>query len=57
MYFHRFIPAEEVIDRICEVDAAQVQKLVQELFNPDRIAVTLLGRLDGVKLTRARLNC
>jgi hypothetical protein len=31
--------------------------MAQRLFDPDRIAVTLLGRLDGVKLGRARLAC
>jgi hypothetical protein len=40
-----------------EVDAAEVQAMAQELFNEERIAVTLLGRLDGVKLDRARLVC
>jgi len=57
MYFHEFFTAEEVIDRIVEVDAAQVQAMAQLLFNPALIAVTLLGRLDGVKLNRARLVC
>ena len=50
MYFHEFITVEEIIARICEVDAAQVQAMAQRLFDPERIAVTLLGRLDGVKL-------
>ena len=57
MYFHQFFTAEEVIARIAEVDAAQVQAMAQRLFDPERIAVTLLGRLDGVKLGRARLVC
>jgi len=57
MYFHQFFSAEEVIARIDEVDAGQVQAMAQRLFNPESIAVTLLGRLDGVKLTRARLAC
>jgi predicted Zn-dependent peptidase len=57
MYFHQFFSAEEVIARIDEVDAGQVQAMAQRLLNPERIAVTLLGRLDGVKLTRARLAC
>jgi predicted Zn-dependent peptidase len=38
-------------------DAAQVQAMAQRLFDPARIAVTLLGRLDGVKLRRAKLMC
>jgi predicted Zn-dependent peptidase len=57
MYFHEFFTAEEVIERIVEVDAAQVQAMARQLFDPARVAVTLLGRLDGVKLGRARLVC
>jgi predicted Zn-dependent peptidase len=57
MYFHEFISVEDIIARICEVDAAQVQAMAQQLFVPERIAVTLLGRLDGVKLARTRLVC
>jgi predicted Zn-dependent peptidase len=57
MYFHEFITVEEIIARISEVDAAQVQAMAQRLFDPARIAVTLLGRLDGVKLRRAKLVC
>jgi predicted Zn-dependent peptidase len=57
MYFNHFFTAEEVIELICEVNAQQVQALARSLFDPDRIAVTLLGRLDGLKLTRARLSC
>jgi predicted Zn-dependent peptidase len=57
MYFHAYIPVEEIIAHISEVDAGQVQAMAQRLFVPERIAVTLLGRLDGVKLRRARLVC
>ena len=57
IYFNQFITEEEVIARVDEVDATQVQAMAQRLFDPDRIAVTLLGRLDGVKLGRARLAC
>jgi predicted Zn-dependent peptidase len=57
MYFHEFITVEEIIARISEVDAAQVLAMAQQLFDPARIAVTLLGRLDGVKLRRAKLVC
>ncbi len=57
MYFHQFFTADEIIARIDEVDAAQVQTMAQRLFQPERIAITLLGRLDGVKLSRARLAC
>ena len=57
MYFHEFISVEEIIARIGEVNAAQVQTMAQRLFDPARIAVTLLGRLDGVKLRRTKLVC
>jgi predicted Zn-dependent peptidase len=57
MYFHNFLTVDEVIARIDEVDAFQVQTMAQRLFDPNRIAVTLLGRLDGVKLSRKRLVC
>jgi predicted Zn-dependent peptidase len=57
MYFHQFFSADDVIARIEAVDAGEVQTMAQRLFEPDNIAVTLLGRLDGVKLNRARLVC
>jgi predicted Zn-dependent peptidase len=57
MYFHQFFTAEEVIARIGQVDAAQVQAMAQRLFVAERVAVTLLGRLDGVKLNRTKLVC
>ena len=57
MYFRQFFSVDEIIARIDTVDAAQVQAMAQRLFDPARIAVTLLGRLDGVKLNRTRLEC
>jgi predicted Zn-dependent peptidase len=57
MYFHKFFTVEELIARIDAVEAANVQAMAQRLFDPDKIAVTLLGRLNGVKLTRTQLVC
>lgn len=57
MYFHKFFTVEELIARIDAVDAAKVQAMAQRLFDPDKIAVTLLGRLNGIKLTRNQLVC
>ena len=57
MYFHHFFSVEEVLDRLDAVTAEQVQRMAQQLFVSERIAVTLLGRLDGLKLSRARLVC
>jgi predicted Zn-dependent peptidase len=57
MYFRNFMTVDEVIARIDEVEAEQVQSMAQRLFDPNRIAVTLLGRLNGVKLKREQLVC
>jgi predicted Zn-dependent peptidase len=57
MYFHQFFSVDEVISRMEAVDALAVQQMAQRLLDPQRIAVTLLGRLDGVKLNRAMLAC
>jgi predicted Zn-dependent peptidase len=57
IYFGQFFTAEEITARIDAVEAAQVQAMAQKLFDPSRIAVTLLGRLDGIKLNRTRLVC
>jgi predicted Zn-dependent peptidase len=57
MYFRHFFSVEEVLDRLDAVTAAEVQFMAQKLFVSERIAVTLLGRLDGLKLRRSRLVC
>jgi len=57
MYFREFITVDEIIARINDVTAALVQTMAQRLFDRERIALTLLGRLDGVKLKRDRLVC
>jgi predicted Zn-dependent peptidase len=57
MYFQYFFSVEEVLERLDAVTAQQVQAMAQKLFVSERIAVTLLGRLDGLKLNRSRLVC
>ncbi len=57
IYFGQFFTADEIIARVEAVDAEQVQKMAERLLDPAKIAVTLLGRLDGVKLNRQRLVC
>ncbi len=57
MYFGHFFTSDEIIARVEAVQAEHVQRMAQQLFDPERIAVTLLGRLDGIKLSRPRLAC
>jgi len=55
--FGRRHKLEDLIARIDAVDAEKVQTMAQRLFDPERIAVTLLGRLNGIKLSRSNLVC
>jgi predicted Zn-dependent peptidase len=57
MYFHKFFTVDELIANIDAVDSAKVQAMAQRLFDPELIAVTLLGRLNGVKLTHNQVVC
>jgi predicted Zn-dependent peptidase len=57
MYFREFFTVDQLIAWIDAVDAGQVQKKARQLFDPDKIAATLLGRLGKVKLDRAYLAC
>jgi predicted Zn-dependent peptidase len=57
MYFDRFFSLDEIIERIESVSAEQLQDMSQELFHPDKIAVTVLGNLDGLKITPEQLAC
>jgi predicted Zn-dependent peptidase len=57
IYFGQFFTADEIIARIDAVQGEQVQAMAQRLFDPERIAVTLLGRLDGIKLSRRQMAC
>jgi predicted Zn-dependent peptidase len=57
LYFGRFFSLDEMTESIEEVTAEQVQHLAQEFFNPERIALTILGKLDGLALTRDNLTC
>lgn len=57
LYFHRFSSLDEILASIEAVTHEEVQTLAQEFFQPERIAVTVLGPLNGFTLDRARLAC
>jgi predicted Zn-dependent peptidase len=57
MYFDRFIDQDEIIRRVEQVTSEEVCALANEIFQSDRIAVTLLGNLNGLKLPRTALQC
>lgn len=57
MYFDRFYGLDEMIERIEAVTAEDLQQTANEFFQTDHIAVTVLGNLNGLKLTRDHLVC
>ncbi len=57
MYFERFFSLDEILERVEGVTEEQVMAMATELFQPDRVAVTMLGRLDGLRLNRNQLAC
>jgi predicted Zn-dependent peptidase len=57
MYFDRFFTLDELIERIELVKAEDLRRMAGEFFQTESIAVTVLGNLSGLKLTRAQLAC
>jgi len=57
LYFHRFSSLDEILASIEAVTRDEVQALAREFFQTERIAVTVLGPLNGFTLDRARLAC
>jgi len=57
MYFDRFFGLDELIERIEKVTLEDLQALAESFFQTQSIAVTVLGNLDGLKLTREQLAC
>ncbi len=57
MYFDRFQDLDELIEKIEAVTVEDLQTLAQEFFKTEAIAVTALGNLNGLKLSRDQLAC
>lgn len=57
VYFGHFFGVEEVLRHVDAVTREGVQQMAQSLFRPEAVAVTLLGNLDGLKITRDHLAC
>jgi len=57
MYFDRFYGMDELIDKIERVSAEDLQEMANEYFRRDSIAVTVLGNLNGLKISRDQLAC
>ncbi|MDX1982536.1 MAG: pitrilysin family protein [Bryobacteraceae bacterium] len=57
IYFGRFSTMDEILDAVEAVTAEDVQRLANEFFQTEKIAVTVLGRLDGFQIGRESLVC
>jgi predicted Zn-dependent peptidase len=57
MYFGRFFSLDEITAEIDRVTTADLQRLANQLLQPEQMALTFLGNLGGLKLTRADLAC
>ena len=55
MYFDRFQDLDELVQKIEAVTAEDLQGLAQEFFKTESIAVTALGNLSGLKISRSQL--
>jgi predicted Zn-dependent peptidase len=57
LYFGRFFSLDEILASIEAVTREELQSLARRYFQPDCIAVTVLGPLNGFSLDRSRLAC
>ena len=57
MYFGQFFTVDDLTAEIDQVTREDVQRLAQELLQPEGMALTLLGNLGGLKVERTDLAC
>jgi predicted Zn-dependent peptidase len=55
MYFDRHFTSKELIVMLEAVTAEEVQQIAQEIFQPGRIAASVVGNLNGFQLTKEQL--
>jgi len=57
MYFDKFYDLDELIAKIEAVTVEDLHTLANEFFQTESVAVTALGNLSGLKVTRDQLAC
>ncbi|HET7748564.1 MAG TPA: pitrilysin family protein [Terriglobales bacterium] len=57
MYFDHFFGLDELIEKIEAVTAEDVRATAEEFFRQEMLAVTVLGNLNGLKISRDQLAC
>jgi predicted Zn-dependent peptidase len=56
LYFGRHFSTDELIAMLESVTAEDVQEIAREFFEPNRIAASVVGNLNGFELTRDQLS-
>ncbi|MGD1096077.1 MAG: pitrilysin family protein [Bryobacteraceae bacterium] len=56
LYFKRFFSLDEMLERIERVTANEVRRLAEQFFDPQTMAVAMLGRLEGFRVRRQDLT-
>jgi predicted Zn-dependent peptidase len=57
MYFGRYISLDEIARSVDAVAVEEVQEVAREFFDSNRLAITVLGPSNGLKLSRSDLAC
>jgi predicted Zn-dependent peptidase len=57
MYFGRHVSMDEIARRVDAVTVGEVLEVANDLLDPARLGLTILGPMNGVKITRADLKC
>jgi predicted Zn-dependent peptidase len=57
LYYDKFLTLDEMLESIEAVTSQEVQQIAREFFQPQTIALAMLGRLGNLKLTRKDLEC
>ena len=55
--FSEFMPMDEVVRQVEAVTVEDIRRVANEVFQPEALAVTLLGNIRGFKLKRDQLAC
>ncbi len=57
LYFTRFYTLDEMAESIEKVTADELQQVAQAFFQPRHVALSMVGKLEGVRISREDLVC
>jgi predicted Zn-dependent peptidase len=57
MYFGQFFEMDELLEKIEQVTIESVQDMAKQIFQPEAVALTVLGNLKDLKITRDQVAC